>query len=78
MIDVSSKEFWESVEVKSEWVNYTDNVPVDIVVKDATPKEVEICIAIWDSNMTGKFLGNDRLLNSATQTIYALGHAVGN
>ena len=57
-----SKEFWESVEVKSEWVNYTDNVSVDIVVKDSTPKEVEIyvreLILTCDTNALGYAVGN--------------------
>ena len=33
--------FWESVEVKEEWVNFSAGVPVDVVIEEAEPKTVE-------------------------------------
>lgn len=33
--------FWDGVEDKGEWVNFGDQVPVDVVLEDAEPKTVE-------------------------------------
>ena len=43
MIDVSKKKnsFWETVEEKEEWINFTDNVPVDIVIENPEPEAKE-------------------------------------
>ena len=33
--------FWDEVEDKGEWVNFGDQIPVDIVIENAELKEVE-------------------------------------
>lgn len=37
----TAKEFWDSVEVKEEWCNFIDRVPIDVIVEEAKPKTVE-------------------------------------
>lgn len=52
---MSKENFW-SQEFGEEWVNFTEGVPVDIVIEDAEPEEVETTwglatiIRVWQYN----------------------------
>jgi hypothetical protein len=36
-----SSSFWDQVEDKGEWVNFGDQIPIDIVIENAEPAKVE-------------------------------------
>lgn len=39
---VPLKSFWEEEEAGAEWVNFSDAVPIDVIIEESEPTQVEI------------------------------------